>query len=102
MQLIVDSFLNFEMFMSCFVVMMEVGIAVDLVLTLRNPFANGAHRTPKWLFLATLYALLLTCIRVIFDEKSQDNTAEIVISYFNKLLFFSIYPPALVYLIWSF
>ena len=81
-------------FIHTFIPLIECSFALDLVLILRNPFADSAARTPKWLTATTLTAVLLaTVVPVLARDTKLENSHEML----PRLLFFIIAVPALIY-----
>jgi len=76
-----------------FLLLIESFYAIDLVMILRNPFADSAARTPKWLAAATLAALILaTSTRFISDESISQ-----IVLLIPRFVFFIVYVPAIIY-----
>jgi len=94
MRHLTNSFVFSARFIHAFLPLVECAFALDLVLTLRNPFANSAARTSKWLTAATLTAVVLAsvvpiCLRITSLKNHHEEVP--------RLLFFIVTVPAVIY-----
>ena len=81
-------------FFNAFIPFIECSFALDLVLILRNPFADSAARTPKWLTATTLTAVLLaTVVPISLRDTKLENSHEML----PRLFFFIVTVPAIIY-----
>ena len=79
-------------FILAFVPLVESAYAMDLVLILRNPFADNAARTPKWLAAATLTALVFASVANHFI---RDEFMSQIFFQIPRLVFFIVWVPAI-------
>jgi len=81
-----------------FIPLIESAFALDLVLLLRNPFADSSARTPKWLVSTTLTAFALAVVTKYFID---DHVA--IKHYFSQItryFFVCVYVPVIIYVLY--
>jgi len=81
-------------FTLAFIPLIESAYAMELVLILRNPFADNAARTPKWLAAATLTALVFATVPHNFI---RDEFISRIFFQIPRLVFFIVYVPAIFF-----
>ena len=79
-------------FILAFIPLVESAYAMDLVMILRNPFADSAARTPKWLAAATLTTLVIATGTHHFIK---DETLSWIFVQIPRCTFFIVYVPAI-------
>jgi len=81
-------------FIHSLIPLIESAYAMDLVMILRNPFADNAARTQKWLAAATLTALVFTTVPQHFI---RDKTISQIFLQIPRLVSLIVYVPAIFF-----
>ena len=76
-----------------FILLVESAYALDLVMLLRNPFADNAARTPKWLAATTLTALVFATAHYLIRDESISQ----IVLLIPRLVFIIVYVPAFIF-----